>query len=207
MNLHVVDHPLASHALHHLRDRQCRTGDFRHYSDLATSVVLLEVLRHLPTVEGRVQTPLEVTSSRHLASIPVWIPVLRAGLAMLRVAQAWFPDAEVGMMGLERDEVTACAKSYYEKLPDLEGRPVVVLDPMLATGGSLCHVLRRILASRNPASLQVACVVAAPEGVAVIQEQFPSVRIVTASLDRGLNERAYIVPGLGDFGDRYHGTC
>jgi uracil phosphoribosyltransferase len=140
-----------------------------------------------------------------LAAELVAIPILRAGLGMLDAVTDTFPDVSVGYIGLERDERTLEPTSYYEKLPSLEGKDVLLLDPMLATGGSAVRAAASIR-SRAPASLRMVCIVAAPEGVRAMKEDHPDVPVVSAALDRQLNDRGFILPGLGDFGDRLYGT-
>ena len=150
-------------------------------------------------------TPLEETEGREIASGLVAVPILRAGLGMLDAVTEAFPDVGVGYVGLERDERTLRPRTYYEKLPPLEGKHALLLDPMLATGGSAAQASQSILRSR-PESLRMVCVVAAPEGVRAMEEAHPDVPIFTAALDRELNDRGYILPGIGDFGDRLYGT-
>ena len=205
MALTVVDHPLARHLLTELRDRATPPAVFRALSRRLTLVLVLEATRDLPTRPHRVETPLEPTEGRHLTDDLVAIPILRAGLGMLEAVTDTFPTVSVGYIGLERDERTLQPTSYYEKLPRVEAKHVLLLDPMLATGGSADRAATSILA-RGPASLRMVCVVAAPEGVRTLEEGHPDVPIFTAAVDRELNERGYIMPGIGDFGDRLYGT-
>ena len=206
MKLQVVNHPLVFSALHHLRDKATASADFKHYCHLISVPVLLAATESLETVESEVETPLETTPTKLIKTMPVFVPILRAGLGMLKVAQDLFPGSEVGHIGLERDEDTAEARTYYCKLPDLQNKPVVLLDPMLATGGSAIHALSYIKQNAKPSSIVLACIVAVPEGVDAVTEAHPDVNIVTAALDRELNAVKYILPGLGDFGDRYFNT-
>jgi uracil phosphoribosyltransferase len=205
MALTVVDHPLAGHLLTELRDRATPPAVFRALTRRLTLALVLEATRDLPTSPHRVQTPLEEVDGSRLGDELVAIPILRAGLGMLDAVTDTFPTVSVGYIGLERDERTLQPTSYYEKLPPLDGAHVLLLDPMLATGGSAARAAASIL-GREPASLRMVCVVAAPEGVRALEEAHPGVPIVTAALDRQLNERGYILPGLGDFGDRLYGT-
>ncbi|MGH2653017.1 MAG: uracil phosphoribosyltransferase [Actinomycetota bacterium] len=205
MTLTVVDHPLAGHLLATLRERSTPPAVFRALTRRLTLAVILEATRDLPTMDREVVTPLEATTGRHLAGDLVAIPILRAGLGMLEAVTDTFPGVSVGYIGLERDERTLQPASYYEKLPALEGRHVVLLDPMLATGGSAVRACASILAW-EPASLRMVCIVAAPEGVEAMAEAHPGVAIFAAALDRQLNEVGYILPGIGDFGDRLYGT-
>ena len=201
----VVDHPLAQHLLAALRDRTTSPPLFRTLTRRLTVALLLEATRDLPTERRRVETPLETTEAPVLSGDVVAIPILRAGLGMLDAVTEALPDVSVGYIGLERDERSLQPTSYYEKLPPLEGKHVLLLDPMLATGGSAVRAAASIK-SRGPGSLRMICVVAAPEGVRAMEEAHPDVSIVTASLDRQLDERGYILPGIGDFGDRLYGT-
>ncbi len=201
----VVDHPLAQHLLSSLRHRGTSPPLFRTLTRRLTLALVLEATRDLPLETRPVETPLETTDGRYLVPDLVAIPILRAGLGMLEAVTEAFPDVSVGYIGLERDEATLQPTSYYEKLPTVEGRHVVLLDPMLATGGSAVRASTSIK-EKSPASLRMVCVVAAPEGVRAMEAAHPDVAIVTASLDRELNDRGYILPGLGDFGDRLYGT-
>jgi uracil phosphoribosyltransferase len=202
----VVDHPLVDTSLVTLRDVRSGTADFRRHARLLTQILAFHVLADLPTTEVDVETPLETTRGRVLGRSVIFVPVLRAGLAMLDAMSDFVPGSKVGFVGLERDEQTAIARSYYEKLPaQLAEAEAIILDPMLATGGSA--IATADLLKRNRAqSIRLACIVAAPEGIAAVAERHPDVRIFTATVDRCLNEKKYIVPGLGDFGDRYFGT-
>jgi uracil phosphoribosyltransferase len=205
MTLTVVDHPLAGHLLTSLRDRTTPPPVFRALTRRLTLSLVLEATRDLPTGPRRVETPLEETEGTRLSMPIVAIPILRAGLGMLEAVTDTFPGVSVGYIGLERDERTLQPTSYYEKLPPLEDGHALLLDPMLATGGSAARACSSILA-RRPASLRMVCIVAAPEGVKVLEEAHPEVTVFTAALDRELNDRGYILPGLGDFGDRLYGT-
>ncbi len=205
MPLKVVEHPLVQHLLASLRDRTTPPALFRTLTRRLTLALVLEATRDLPTETHPVETPLETAEARYLSSNLVAVPILRAGLGMLEAVTDAFPDVSVGYIGLERDEETLRPTSYYEKLPAIEGHHVLLLDPMLATGGSAVRACEGIV-ERGPASLRMVCVVAAPEGVRAMEERHPRIPIVTASLDRQLNDRGYILPGLGDFGDRLYGT-
>lgn len=203
----IVSHPLIEHALSILRDRLTDAETFQRYGRVAAQVLALEVLRDLPLRDHTVQTPLETTTTHQLALDVVFVPVLRSGLAMLDAVRGFFPGSKVGFVGLERDEATAIAHQYYSKLPaHLGSSRVVILDPMLATGGSALATLS-LLSDHGARDLRVACIVAAPEGVRAVGERFPRVPVWCCALDRGLDGRKFIVPGLGDFGDRYYGTA
>jgi len=200
----VVDHPLAEHLLAQLRDRTTPPPVFRTLAKRLALALALEAIRELPTTEIHVETPLEPTTGRVLDDL-VAVPILRAGLGMLEAVTELFPEVAVGYIGLERDEASLQPQSYYRKLPPVRGRHVLVLDPMLATGGSGSAATSAVKEGA-PASIRFVCVVSAPEGVARMQADHPDVPIFTAALDRQLNEHGYILPGLGDFGDRLFGT-
>jgi len=205
MPLTVVEHPLAQHYLTHLRDETTRPALFRTLTRKLTTLLALEASRDLRVERRTIRTPLEEIESPVLTEELVVVPVLRAGLGMLDAITDLFPEVSVGYIGLERDEDTAIAAAYYHKFPPLEGRTVLLVDPMLATGGSAFHALTH-LCDRGAARVILLCIVAAPEGVARLEGAFPSLHIFTASLDRELNAKKYILPGLGDFGDRLYGT-
>jgi uracil phosphoribosyltransferase len=206
-NVTVVRHPLVEHAMSFLRGKDTDTESFQRHAQVATRILGIEVLRDLPTRPFTVDTPLEATESRRLARDVVFVPVLRSGLALLDAVNNFLPGSKVGFVGMERDEDTALARQYYSKLPrHLDDALVVILDPMLATGGSALGTLRLLLQA-GASQVRLACIVAAPEGVQTLVREDPTIQVFTCALDRGLNERKYIVPGLGDFGDRYFGTA
>jgi uracil phosphoribosyltransferase len=202
----VVAHPLVEDCLRRLRDSATTTEGFRQAARLLTQLLMFEATRNLPVTEATVATPLEATAAGRLDADIVLVPVLRSGLAMLETATAMFPGARVGFIGLERDETTAIAHGYYRKLPaHLQSSTVMILEPMLATGGSACATLD-IVANAGVTDVRLVCTVAAPEGVAAIAARHPHCAVYAAALDRELDDRKYILPGLGDFGDRYFGT-
>lgn len=205
MPLTVSKHPLVADSLVGLRDRATEPEEFRELARKLITLLVYEATADLPVRHGTVQTPLKEAPATFVEDEVVAIPVLRAGLGLLGPVLELLPRVSVGYIGLERDEETAVARIYYNKLPKLAGKVPLLLDPMLATGGSAAQALDLIkeAGGRNPRML---CVVAAPEGVRVVEERHPEVHIYTAALDEGLNDRAYIVPGLGDFGDRLFGT-
>lgn len=203
--LHVLDHPLAKDLLAELRNRDTPPERFRELSYTLTTLLVIEATRGLTSRSARVVTPLEETDVQVLSQGVAAIPVLRAGLGMLEPVVRLYRDVKVGYIGLERDHMTAVAHSYYCKLPDLSGRFVLCLDPMLATGGSASQAISLIKANGGRHVTMVS-VVAAPEGVGRLQSDHPDVDVHTAGLDRGLNDLRYILPGLGDFGDRLYGT-
>ncbi|MBA4138588.1 MAG: uracil phosphoribosyltransferase [Opitutus sp.] len=205
MPLHVLQHPLAHHVLTHLRDKTTKPVLFRTLSYQISLLLALEATRDLATVEKEIETPLETMQGRVLAKPLVIVPILRAGLGMLQPFHDIFPDVSVGYVGLERDHKTAVARSYYCKLPPLAGARVLVVDPMLATGGSAAQALTLVKA-QGATDVGFVCIVAAPEGVATVQQAHPEVPIHAGVVDRQLNANKYILPGLGDFGDRLYGT-
>ncbi len=205
MALHLLDHPLGRHYVTRLRDETTRPEAFRVYSHRLTGLLLTEATRELPTRRVRVRTPLEETEGEELSTDVVAVAVLRAGLGMLEAFTRQLPDVSIGYIGLERDETTAEAHSYYCKLPPVEDRPVFVVDPMLATGGSAVRAVRRVREA-GAAMIRFLCIVAAPEGAERLGAAFPDVPVYAAALDRELDPRKFICPGLGDFGDRLYGT-
>jgi uracil phosphoribosyltransferase len=206
MPLHIVSHPLVHDALAQLRDKQTPADAFRRIATRISVLLAAEALRDVPTATSTVVTPLGPAEARRVASDVVVVPVLRAGLGMLDAVLDLVPTARVGYIGLQRDERTAIASRYYSKLPQgLSDSYVLMIDPMLATGGSASaalELLREVGASR----IRILCIVAAPEGVAVVERDHPDVSIYTPVVDSHLNAHKYIVPGLGDFGDRLYGT-
>jgi uracil phosphoribosyltransferase len=205
MQIEVVQHPLVKHILTRLRDASTEPAQFRALARQLTLLLAVEATRDLPVREHTVQTPLETTQGHSLAQPIVAVPILRAGLGMLEAITELFTEVRVGYIGLERDEATAIARAYYCKLPPIGASRVLLLDPMLATGGSAAQAVEVLLKAGAQDIVHI-CVVAAPEGVRLLNERFPQVRIVAASIDRGLNDRKFILPGLGDFGDRLYGT-
>ena len=203
--LQLLNHPLATHVVTHLRDRTTKPATFRTLAYQISLLLALEATRNLAMAKLTVQTPLEPHSGNVLAQPIVLVPILRAGIAMVQPFTDLFPDVSVGYIGLERDEETAVARSYYTKLPPFGSKRVLILDPMLATGGSAVQAIKLVKANK-PADLGLVCIVCAPEGVRAVEEIDPEINIVAAALDRELNTRKYILPGLGDFGDRLYGT-
>ena len=201
----VLDHPLAGDLLTRLRDKDTGPADYRSLTRRLGRLLVIEATRDLPTRAREVETPLERFEGSELATGLVAIPVLRAGLGLLDAVVDLYPDAVVGYLGMERDEDTHEPRDYYAKLPPLQGRRALVVDPMLATGGSGSAAVRYVKEAGGR-DIVFVCVVAAPEGVARMQTEHPDVPVIAAALDRQLNENAYIVPGLGDFGDRLYGT-
>jgi uracil phosphoribosyltransferase len=205
MDCRVVDHPLAAARLTTLRDERTDNAGFRAALRDLTLMLIYEATRDAPTEPVAVRTPLTDTTGTRLANPPLLVPVLRAGLGMVDQAHALIPEAQVGFVGMARNEETHQPTPYLASLPDdLSMRAVFVLDPMLATGGSMVHTID-LLRERGAVDITAVCVVCAPEGIAALEKAAPGVRLVTATIDDGLNEIAYIVPGLGDAGDRQFG--
>ena len=206
MPLHVLDHPLVAHIITHLRDHTTKPATFRTLTHQLSLLLAIEATADLPTEAKAIETPLEKMTGCVLAHQPlVVVPILRAGLGMVQPFTDMFPDVSIGYVGLERDHATAVARSYYCKLPPLAGKRVFVIDPMLATGGSAAHALT-VVKQHGAVNPTLVCIVSAPEGVAAVEKEHPGTIIHTAALDRTLNNRKYILPGLGDFGDRLYGT-
>jgi uracil phosphoribosyltransferase len=203
--LHVSDHPIVQDCLAGLRDSASEPEEFRVLTRRVITFLLYEATRDLPVREDRVQTPLTEATVHRVEKEVVAIPVLRAGLGLLGPVLELLPRVSVGYIGLERDEETAVARIYYNKLPPLAGKVPLLLDPMLATGGSGARAID-LIREAGGVGTRMICVVAAPEGVQGIDQRHPDVHIFSAALDEGLNDRAFIVPGLGDFGDRLFGT-
>ena len=202
-----VTHPVVSDALARIRDRDTPNALFRQNLERIGKLLLAEATSDLPTVDGTVETPLTTAPARRIAVQPVIVPILRAGLGFVGAAQELLPNADLGFIGIARNEETHEPEPYVNKLPEsLADRPVIVVDPMLATGGSLIHTLRVLLERGAPEPITVVCALAAPEGIAALDAAGMRVRLVVAAVDDHLNENAFIVPGLGDAGDRLFGA-
>ncbi len=206
MPVHLVDHPLVNDALLELRDKRTPASAFRLAAARITTLLAAEAMREVPSMASTVETPIGPAAGRRISGDIVVVPVLRAGLGMLDAILALAPQARVGHIGLQRDEVTAVASQYYAKFPArLETSFVLMVDPMLATGGSAIAAIE-LLRKAGARQIHVVCIVAAPEGVSALEAHFPNIHIFTPAVDQGLNEHKFIVPGLGDFGDRLYGT-
>jgi uracil phosphoribosyltransferase len=204
--LRLVDHPLVHDALVVLRDKRTTPEHFRRAATRISVLLAVEALRGAPTRRVVVETPLGSADGRRVDPDVVVVPVLRAGLGMLDAVLTLVPDARVGHIGLQRDQTTAVASQYYAKLPaDLDSSFVLMIDPMLATGGSAVAGLD-LLRAAGARDVRIVCIVSAPEGVAAVERHHPDVPIYTPAVDQGLNAHKFIVPGLGDFGDRLYGT-
>src|SRR5687767_13401559 len=201
----IVDHPLVARHLSVLRDRATPSSDFRRRMSDVSMLLLYEALRDLRVREDEIDTPLETTGGMRLADDIVVIAILRAGLGMTDGALRLIPEARVGHLGIYRDEEALQPVGYYESIPKLEGGEIVVTDPMLATGGSAVHALDRLKRDFG-GRLRFVCLVAAPEGLKAVRDAHPEVPIWCAAIDRELDQRGYVRPGLGDAGDRIFGT-
>ena len=206
MSVHIIDHPLVQHKLSLMRDKQTSTNKFRQLLQEISMLMGYEVTRDFPLVYEEIETPLQPMSAPKIAGKKVVIaPILRAGLGMVDGLLNLIPSARVGHIGMYRDEETCKPVFYYYKMPAHKDRLVIVTDPMLATGGSACDAIDR-LKRDGFTHIRLMCLVASPQGVKAVRDNHPDVDIYLASLDKGLNERNYILPGLGDAGDRIFGT-
>ena len=202
----LCTHPLIQHHLTILRDRTTNTRDFRTSCKAVTQIIVLEAAKQLSLDALEIDTPLETTTGAHLSGGTIFVPILRAGLGMLEHAIDIIPNSSVGFIGMERDEATAEAGCYYAKIPKLDsGTQVFVLDPMLATGGSAVQCVEKIK-NYGVKSITMLCIIAAPEGLASFEAAHPNIPVITGKIDRALNDQKYILPGLGDFGDRLYDT-
>ena len=204
--VHLVQHPVTQDAVTYLRDKSTTASRFRRLAHRVSLILAIEATRKLPMTLARVETPLEQARGEVLDANVVVVPVLRAGLGMVDAVLEILPYARVGHIGLQRDEHTAIASQYYSKLPaDLSASTALIVDPMLATGGSAVAAIS-VLQNAGARDIRLICIVAAPEGVAAVEAAHPGVHIYTPVVDRELNAQKYILPGLGDFGDRLYGT-
>lgn len=203
----VLDHPLIQHKLSFLRDKNTGSKMFRELISEISMLMCYEAMRDLPLEEIQIETPVATATTKVLAGRKLaFVPILRAGNGMLDAMLKMVPAAKVGHIGLYRDEKTFQPVEYYKKLPsDISERDVFVLDPMLATGGSAVDAIS-IIKKSNPKSIKFLCIVAAPKGIRTLTEEHPDVQVFCAAKDKGLNENCYIIPGLGDAGDRIYGT-
>ena len=206
MQVKIIDHPLIQHKITIMRKKDISSADFRKLLEEITMLMGYEITRDLPLEDVEIETPIQKTISKKLTGKKIGIvPVLRAGFGMVQGLLDLIPSARIGVIGLYRDPKTLKPVEYYCKLPNTENRSFVVVDPMLATGGSSVAAIQ-MLKDRGAKDIRLMCLVAAPEGVALVNKEHPDVRIYTAAVDECLNEHGYIVPGLGDAGDRIFGT-
>jgi uracil phosphoribosyltransferase len=205
MAIEILQHPIAVHCVNRLRRESTSPQSFRRYCDQVTTFLASAATRDLALKEESIRTPMETMSGLTVAEPVVVVAILRAGAGMIDSIVKLLPDVSVGYIGLERDEATARARRYYCKFPPLEDRRVLVVDPMLATGGSSEQAIEAVY-SAGARAVDFLCIVAAPEGVERLEKRFPDLRIFAGALDRELDENKYIRPGLGDFGDRLYGT-
>jgi uracil phosphoribosyltransferase len=211
VKIHIADHPLITHKLTVLRDERTDSPTFRKLTEEIVTLLAYEATREVKVENVSVKTPVAMAQGLHLAKPkPVVVPILRAGLGMLEGMSRLIPTAEIGFLGMVRDEKTLQATTYANRLPeDLTGRQCYILDPMLATGGTLVAAIEFLLA-KGATDITAICILAAPEGIAVLEKAFAkskiAIKLVTGALDEKLNELGYIVPGLGDAGDRLYGV-
>lgn len=205
MSIEILNHPVAVHCINKLRCVDTSPQSFRRYCDQVTTFLTISATRNLETGVASIETPLEQVESKMLEDPIVVVAILRAGAGMIDSVVRLIPDVSVGYIGLERDEETAEARRYYCKLPPIKNRRVLVVDPMLATGGSSEQAIAAVY-ENEPKTVDFLCIVAAPEGVQRLEAAFPELNIYAGALDRELDENKYIRPGLGDFGDRLYGT-
>ncbi len=202
----LSQHSLVQHYVSILRDEATQHPSFRDAAEVVTRALIFEATQNLKLETGTVQTPLEETTANRITQSLVVVPILRAGLSMLDATLSMLPEVKVGYIGMERDETTAEASCYYSKMPDLAtSQKVLVLDPMLATGGSAAHTISA-LKELGATDIDFICIIAAPEGIEALNSAHPDVAITCGVVDRELNDKKYICPGLGDFGDRLYGT-
>ena len=206
MALHIIDHPLVLHKLSLMRDKETSTMKFRELLQEISMLMGYEITRDMPLTYEQIETPLMSMNAPKIAGKKVVVvPILRAGLGMIDGLMRLIPSARIGHIGLYRDEETCLPVFYYYKMPANKDRMVILTDPMLATGGSACDAISR-LKNYGFKHIKMMCLVASPQGVKAVSEQHPDVDIYLASLDEGLNDKNYILPGLGDAGDRIFGT-
>ena len=211
MKIHIASHPLLTHKLTVLRDEKTDSPTFRRLTEEIVTLLAYEAMREVKTIPVTVKTPVAMAQGEQLAKPkPVVVPILRAGLGMLEGMSRLIPTAEIGCLGMVRDEKTLKATTYANRLPeDLTNRQCYILDPMLATGVTLVSAIE-FLAAKGATDITAICILAAPEGIAVLEKAFTSsklsLKLVTGALDERLNEKGYIIPGLGDAGDRLYGV-
>lgn len=205
-NLTIIHNSLAENLLGILRNKNTSASDFRMALDRIGHILVIEALKNSPTETIEIETLLEKTEAKKLKGETVIIPILRAGLSMLSACLYFLPNAQIGFIGQKRDEETALAQEYYRNLPDLKNKEILIIDPVLATGGSVIATIKALLEKNaSVEQIKLLCILAAPEGVKALELNFPDLQIITVSLERELNEKKYILPGLGDAGDLWAG--
>jgi len=206
MNAHILNHPLIDHKMALLRDEKRRMPEFKMLLDEIGFLMVYEVTRNLNLEETVIKTPVAATKAKKLENHPILVTILRAGLGLLDPFMKLMPNSKVGFLGMDRDEVTLQPRSYYDKIPmQALKNKVLLIDPMLATGGSALNAID-FLEEKGVKDITFICLVAAPEGIKAINDKYPYIEIYAAALDDRLNDKGYIVPGLGDAGDRIFGT-
>lgn len=205
MEVNILNHSLAQHYLTILRDQNTKPDEFRNAANKISTLLISEATRDLATIERDIQTPLTSYVGTEVRKESVAVPVLRAGLGLLEGVEKMLPSLSVGYIGVQRNEETSNPEDYFCKLPELRNKSIYILEPMLATGGSLSFAISKVKEA-GATDISSICVVAAPEGIDRIEKEHPDVKLYTASLDNGLDDNWYIVPGLGDMGDRLFGT-
>jgi uracil phosphoribosyltransferase len=206
--IQIVNNALAEHYISILRNKNRTISEFRFALDKLSTILAIEAMKGLPNEAVEIETPLETTFVKVLKTQIVIVPVLRAGLSMLSAFIDLLPEAQIGFIGQKRDEKTAIASEYYRSFPSLNNKKIIIIDPMLATGGSALATIDSLIeVGAMVKDIQLVCIIAAPEGVQNIQEKYSQLAIVAASLDRCLNDKKYILPGLGDAGDLWTGTA
>lgn len=206
MSVHIIDHPLVQHKLSIMRNKETSTMKFRELLHEISMLMSYEITRDFPLIYEEIETPLQTIQAPKISGKKVVVvPILRAGLGMVEGLLDLIPSARIGHIGLCRDEETCKPNFYYYKMPDCKDRQIILVDPMLATGGSACDAIDR-LKKDGFNNIKMMCLVASPQGVQALQEKHPDIPLYLASLDEGLNEHNYILPGLGDAGDRIFGT-
>jgi len=205
-NLTIINNSLAESLLGVLRNKNTNVSDFRMALDRLGHILVIEALKNSPTESIKIETLLEKTEAKKLKGETVIIPILRAGLSILSACLYFLPNAQIGFIGQKRDEETALAQEYYRNLPDLKDKNILIIDPVLATGGSAIATIKALL-EKNASleQIKLLCILAAPEGVKALELNFPNLPIITLSIERELNEKKYILPGLGDAGDLWAG--
>lgn len=204
----VLNDALSAHLLGVIRNKESKINEFRSALERLSYILVTEALKNFPLETYELETPLEKVKAQRLAHSIVIVPILRAGLSMLSSFMYFLPDAQVGFIGQKRDEETAKAFEYYRNFPELKNKKIIIIDPMLATGGSAVATIESLIEKgAKEEDIQLVCVISAPEGIEHLHKHFPKVAILSAATDRCLNDKKYILPGLGDAGDLWTGSC